>query len=49
MEVEHIIFGPGVVLAVAPGDADTFVTVDFVTAGQKTLAASLIGDKLWPR
>ncbi|MDX1524437.1 MAG: hypothetical protein R3264_22595 [Anaerolineae bacterium] len=49
MEVEHTLFGPGVVTGVAPADSDVLVTVDFVTAGQKTLAASLVGDKLIPR
>jgi hypothetical protein len=49
MEVEHSTFGPGVVIAIAARDEDTFVTVDFLTAGQKTLAASLVGDKLAPR
>jgi hypothetical protein len=38
-----------VVIAIAARDEDTFVTVDFLTAGQKTLAASLVGDKLAPR
>jgi len=49
MEVEHITFGSGVVLATTPSDDDTLLTVDFVTAGQKTLAASLVADKLHPR
>ncbi len=49
MEVEHITFGPGVVLAITPSGDDTLLTVDFVTAGQKTLAASLVSDKLLPR
>ncbi|MBN1220655.1 MAG: hypothetical protein JXM69_17170 [Anaerolineae bacterium] len=49
MEVEHAMFGPGVILAVTPSDDDTLLTVDFITAGQKTLAASLVGDKLKPR
>jgi hypothetical protein len=49
MEVEHNTFGPGMVLAVIPSGADTLLTVDFVTAGQKTLAASLVADKLYPR
>jgi hypothetical protein len=49
MEVEHTIFGPGVVVAVTPSGDDTLLSVDFVTAGQKTLAASLVGDKLTPR
>lgn len=49
MEVEHITFGPGVVIATTPSGNDTLVTVDFITAGQKTLAASLVADKLHPR
>jgi hypothetical protein len=49
MEVEHTMFGPGTVLAVTPSDDDTFLTVDFVMAGQKTLAASLVAGKLHPR
>ncbi|MBN1993808.1 MAG: hypothetical protein JW953_14000 [Anaerolineae bacterium] len=49
MEVEHTIFGPGVVLAVTPSGDDTLLSVDFVTAGPKTLAVSLVGDKLTPR
>ena len=49
MEVEHTSFGPGVVIAANPSGDDTLVTVDFITAGQKTLAASLVGDKLRPR
>jgi len=46
MEVEHPAFGPGVIVSVTPGDGDTLLSVDFVTAGQKTLAASLVADKL---
>lgn len=49
MEVEHTIFGPGVITSTTPGNDDVLITVDFVTAGQKTLAASLVGDKLLPR
>lgn len=49
MEVEHTVFGPGVVLATTASNGDTLITVDFVTAGKKTLAASLVGDKLMPR
>lgn len=49
MEVEHEKFGQGVVLSVAPSNGDTLVTVDFITAGQKVLAASLIGGKLTPK
>lgn len=49
MEVEHTTFGPGVIVKVTSSDDDTLLTVDFVTAGQKMLAASLVGDKLVPR
>ena len=49
MEVEHTTFGPGVVIDTTPSNGDTLVTVDFITAGQKILAASLVGDKLLPR
>lgn len=49
MEVEHVTFGSGVVLAATPSDDDTLLTVDFVTAGEKTLAASLVAGKLHPR
>ena len=49
MEVEHTVFGPGVVLTTTPSNGDTLVTVDFITAGKKTLAASLVGSKLIPR
>ena len=46
MEVQHPAFGPGVIVSVTYGDDDTLLSVDFVTAGQKTLAASLVADKL---
>ena len=46
MEVEHVKFGPGVVTAVEANGDDMLLTVDFVTMGQKTLAASLVADKL---
>jgi hypothetical protein len=49
MEVEHTSYGPGFVVAATPNDGDTLVTVDFITAGQKTFAASLVADKLRPR
>lgn len=49
MEVEHVAFGPGVVRAVTHNGEDTLITVDFVTAGERTFAASLVGDKLLPR
>jgi hypothetical protein len=48
MEVEHTIFGPGMILTVIPSGDDVLLTVDFVTAGQKTLAASLVAGKLTP-
>ncbi|MCB0154644.1 MAG: hypothetical protein KDF65_07595 [Anaerolineae bacterium] len=48
MSVEHTAFGPGVVIEVTPSENDTLVTVDFITAGQKTLIASLVSDKLRP-
>lgn len=49
MEVEHSSYGPGFVVAATPSDGDTLVTVDFITAGQKTFAASLVAGKLHPR
>jgi hypothetical protein len=49
MEVEHVSFGPGVVLAVIPSGNDTMLSVDFVIAGPKTLALSLVSGKLTPR
>jgi len=49
MEVEHTAFGSGVVVSTTPSGNDTLITVDFVTAGQKTLAASLVAGKLIPK
>ncbi len=49
MQVEHVSFGPGVILAVTPNNGDALVTVDFVTAGQKTFLASLVANKLLPK
>jgi hypothetical protein len=49
MAVEHTSFGSGVVIKTVPSDGDMVVTVDFVTAGLKTLMASLVADKLLPR
>jgi hypothetical protein len=49
MNVEHAVFGPGVVIKTTPSNGDTLITVDFITAGQKTLAASLVAGKLLPR
>ena len=44
--VRHSHFGSGVVTALESKEDDTYVTVNFVTAGERTLAASLVGDKL---
>jgi hypothetical protein len=49
MEVEHTTFGLGVITAVTPSGDDLLLTVDFVAAGQKTLMASLVGEKLLPK
>lgn len=49
MEVEHVKFGPGVVVTVTPTGDDVLLTVDFISAGQRTLAASLVVDKLVPK
>jgi hypothetical protein len=48
MEVEHTVFGPGVIVSVTPSGDDLLLSVDFITAGQKTLAASLVAGKLTP-
>ena len=49
MDVYHQKFGPGQVTAVEPAGGDVQVTVDFVEAGVRTFAASLVSDKLVPR
>ena len=49
MEVDHIVFGPGVICAVTPSDDDTLLTVEFVKGDQKILMASLVADKLFPK
>ena len=49
MEVEHTHFGPGVIVSSQSNGDDTLLTVDFITAGQKILAASLVAGKLLPR
>lgn len=49
MAVHHQKFGPGRVMAVEPAGDDVQVTVDFVMAGVRTFAASLVGDKLLPQ
>jgi hypothetical protein len=46
MEVIHDKFGPGQVTEVKPEGDDLAITVDFPTAGVRTFAASLVGDKL---
>lgn len=46
MQVEHPVFGKGVILTVTEKEGDIFLRVDFVTAGVKVLAASLVADKL---
>ncbi len=48
MEVEHPIFGLGVVAELKPSKNDTAIVVDFLDSGRKTLAASLATDKLVP-
>ncbi len=48
MAVTHEKFGPGQVIEVKPEGDDLAVTVDFPTAGLRTFAASLVGDKLRP-
>lgn len=47
--VEHASFGPGIIVTITPDGNDNLLTIDFVERGQKTLAASLVGDKLSPR
>lgn len=49
MAVEHFNFGPGVISAITPNNGDSLITVDFVTAGQKTFMASLVANKLLPK
>jgi hypothetical protein len=49
MAVEHAAFGAGVVISTEKSGGDTLITVNFVSAGQKTLAASLVAGKLQPR
>lgn len=47
--VRHTSFGPGTVLRVDTRDEDDYVTVSFFTAGERTFAAHLVGDKLLPQ
>lgn len=46
MDVEHAVFGLGTVVSTEPSGHDTVITVDFLEVGRKTLAASLVADKL---
>lgn len=45
-EVQHAHFGPGKITSVDPRDGDVYLTVSFVTAGERRFAASLVADKL---
>jgi hypothetical protein len=46
MEVNHQLFGLGTILEVEPSGTDVILTVDFLEAGKKMFAASLVADKL---
>jgi hypothetical protein len=48
MDVEHVKFGLGQVIAVEPEGQDVKVTVDFIEAGVRSFYAGLVGDKLLP-
>jgi len=48
MAVQHVIFGPGTVIAITPEGEDARITVRFVTTGERTFLASLVADKLTP-
>lgn len=48
MAVRHLTFGPGTIIAVVPEGDDTRITVQFITAGERTFLASLAADKLIP-
>jgi hypothetical protein len=48
MQVTHPTFGIGTIRALTPDGDDLRVTVDFVSAGERTLLASLVADKLKP-
>ncbi len=45
-KVKHSHFGVGKVTAIEPGDDDTYVTIDFVTKGERRFALSLLAGKL---
>jgi len=44
--VKHSHFGVGTVTAIEPGKDDTYVTIDFVTKGERRFALSLLAGKL---
>jgi hypothetical protein len=46
MDVNHQLFGLGTILQVEPSASDVILTVDFLEAGKKMFAASLVADKL---
>lgn len=48
MAVRHLTFGPGTITAVVPEGDDARITVQFITAGERTFLASLVADKLTP-
>lgn len=47
--VRHTIYGAGNVVQVEPRPDDTYITVRFVTAGERTFSARLAADKLLPQ
>jgi hypothetical protein len=47
--VRHTVYGAGNVVRVEPRPDDTYITVRFVTAGERTFAARLAADKLLPQ
>ncbi len=48
MDVEHTVFGLGTIVEVSESGGDTILTIEFLDIGRKTLAASLLADKLTP-
>lgn len=48
MDVNHAVFGVGTIVSIEPNRGDIILTVDFLEDGRKTLAASLVIDKLMP-
>jgi hypothetical protein len=47
--VRHTVYGAGNVVRVEPRPDDTYITVRFVTAGERTFSARLAADKLLPQ